>query len=97
MLPALLSSPRKIAAAINSVNITLAPDRPAFVTGLTLLIRCASKPRLRREVIVGSLLPSYDYLCEMVIELKVSKGYDPVVGQLLRYDLCMRKHHAEPP
>ncbi len=32
----------------------------------------------------------------VVIELKVSKGYDRVVGQLLRYLSWIKKHHAEP-
>jgi hypothetical protein len=32
----------------------------------------------------------------VVIELKVSKGYDRVVGQLLRYIGWIEKHHAEP-
>jgi endonuclease len=32
----------------------------------------------------------------VVIELKVSKGYDRVVGQLLRYMGWVEKHHAEP-
>ena len=32
----------------------------------------------------------------VVIELKVSKGYDRVVGQLLRYVNWIKKHHAEP-
>lgn len=32
----------------------------------------------------------------VVIELKVSKGYDRVVGQLLRYMAWMEHHHAEP-
>lgn len=32
----------------------------------------------------------------MVIELKVSKGYDRVVGQLLRYVSWIKKHQAEP-
>lgn len=32
----------------------------------------------------------------VVIELKVSKGYDRVVGQLLRYMNWIKKHHAEP-
>lgn len=32
----------------------------------------------------------------VVIELKVSKGYDRVVGQLLRYVSWIKKHHAEP-
>lgn len=32
----------------------------------------------------------------VVIELKVSKGYDRVVGQLLRYVNWIRRHHAEP-
>jgi len=31
----------------------------------------------------------------VVIELKVSKGYDRVVGQLLRYMAWIRKHQAE--
>ncbi|HEU4459744.1 MAG TPA: endonuclease NucS domain-containing protein [Methylibium sp.] len=31
-----------------------------------------------------------------VVELKVSKGYDRVVGQLLRYVNWIKKHHAEP-
>lgn len=30
-----------------------------------------------------------------MIELKVSKGYDRVVGQLLRYMSWIKKHHAE--
>jgi endonuclease len=33
----------------------------------------------------------------VVIELKVSRGYDRVVGQLLRYMAWIAKHHAEPP
>ena len=32
----------------------------------------------------------------VVIELKVSKGYDRVVGQLLRYMAWIEQHHAEP-
>lgn len=32
----------------------------------------------------------------VVIELKVSRGYDRVVGQLLRYMGWIQKHHAEP-
>lgn len=32
----------------------------------------------------------------MVIELKVSRGYDKVVGQLLRYMNWIKKNHAEP-
>lgn len=32
----------------------------------------------------------------VVIELKVSRGYDRVVGQLLRYMAWIRKHEAEP-
>lgn len=32
----------------------------------------------------------------MVIELKVSKGYDRVIGQLLRYMAWIEKNHAEP-
>jgi hypothetical protein len=32
----------------------------------------------------------------VVIELKVSKGYDRVVGQLLRYMGWIEQHHAEP-
>jgi len=32
----------------------------------------------------------------VVIELKVSKGYDRVVGQLLRYMAWVQKHQAEP-
>lgn len=32
----------------------------------------------------------------VVIELKVSRGYDRVVGQLLRYLAWVRKHQAEP-
>jgi hypothetical protein len=32
----------------------------------------------------------------VVIELKVSKGYDRVVGQLLRYVSWIKKSHAEP-
>jgi endonuclease len=31
----------------------------------------------------------------VVIELKVSRGYDRVVGQLLRYMAWIKKHHAE--
>ena len=31
----------------------------------------------------------------MVIELKVSRGYDRVVGQILRYMAWIRKNHAE--
>lgn len=32
----------------------------------------------------------------VVIELKVSKGYDRVIGQLLRYMAWIKLHHAEP-
>ena len=32
----------------------------------------------------------------VVVELKVSRGYDRVVGQLLRYMAWIVKHHAEP-
>lgn len=32
----------------------------------------------------------------VVIELKVSRGYDRVVGQLLRYIGWVKRHHAEP-
>ncbi len=32
----------------------------------------------------------------VVIELKVSRAYDKVVGQLLRYMGWIKKHHAEP-
>lgn len=32
----------------------------------------------------------------VVIELKVSRGYDRVIGQLLRYIGWIEKHHAEP-
>ena len=32
----------------------------------------------------------------VVIELKVSRGYDRVVGQLLRYMAWIEKHHADP-
>lgn len=32
----------------------------------------------------------------VVIELKVSRGYDRVVGQLLRYMGWIKKHHADP-
>lgn len=32
----------------------------------------------------------------MVIELKVSRGYDRVIGQLLRYMAWIEKNHAEP-
>jgi hypothetical protein len=32
----------------------------------------------------------------VVIELKVSRGYDRVVGQLLRYVAWVQKHHADP-
>lgn len=32
----------------------------------------------------------------VVVELKVSRGYDRVVGQLLRYMGWIQKHHAEP-
>ncbi len=32
----------------------------------------------------------------VVIELKVSRGYDRVVGQLLRYVAWIREHHADP-
>lgn len=37
-----------------------------------------------------------DPLGYVVIELKVSKGYDRVVGQLLRYVSWIKRHHAEP-
>jgi len=36
---------------------------------------------------------AYGYV---VIELKVSRGYDRVVGQLLRYIGWIRQHHADP-
>lgn len=31
----------------------------------------------------------------VVIELKVSRGYDRVIGQILRYMAWIRKNHAE--
>ncbi len=31
----------------------------------------------------------------IVIELKVSRGYDRVIGQLLRYMAWIKKNHAE--
>lgn len=34
--------------------------------------------------------------CLVVIELKVSKGYDRAVGQLLRYISWIKRHQAEP-
>ena|SRR6266850_4676445 len=33
---------------------------------------------------------------DVVVELKVSRGYDRVVGQLLRYMAWIAEHHAEP-
>lgn len=32
----------------------------------------------------------------VVVELKVSRGYDRVVGQILRYMAWVKQHHAEP-
>ena len=32
----------------------------------------------------------------VIIELKVSRGYDRVVGQLLRYMAWIEEHHADP-
>jgi endonuclease len=32
----------------------------------------------------------------VVIELKVSRGYDRVIGQLLRYMAWIKRHHADP-
>lgn len=37
--------------------------------------------------------PKNDYV---VIELKVSRGYDRTVGQLLRYMAWIEKHQADP-
>ena len=41
---------------------------------------------------VGDLEGDGNYV---VIELKVSRGYDRVVGQILRYISWIRRHHAE--
>jgi hypothetical protein len=46
-----------------------------------------------RRVDILALDDNSDYV---VIELKVSKGYDRVVGQILRYMAWIRKYHAEP-
>jgi hypothetical protein len=47
-----------------------------------------------RFVDILAVTPEKDYV---VIELKVSRGYDRVVGQLLRYMAWIAKNHAEPP
>jgi hypothetical protein len=46
-----------------------------------------------RYVDILAVDASGDYV---VVELKVSRGYDRVVGQLLRYTSWIAKHHAEP-
>jgi hypothetical protein len=46
-----------------------------------------------RFVDILAVTPEKDYV---VIELKVSRGYDRVVGQLLRYMAWIAKNHAEP-
>ena len=42
---------------------------------------------------VGDLEGDGNYV---VIELKVSRGYDRVVGQILRYISWIKRRHAEP-
>jgi hypothetical protein len=74
-----------------------------------MLFRNNSRIRscLRRAEINGMLICAFggrfiDILaldaqrCFVVIELKVSRGYDRVIGQLLRYMAWIEKHHAEP-
>ena len=46
-----------------------------------------------RRVDILALDSDHNYV---VIELKVSRGYDRVVGQLLRYVAWIRQHQAEP-
>ena len=46
-----------------------------------------------RRIDILAVDENKDYI---VIELKVSKGYDRVVGQLLRYISWIRKYQAEP-
>jgi hypothetical protein len=46
-----------------------------------------------RFVDILAITPEKDYV---VIELKVSRGYDRVVGQLLSYMAWIAKNHAEP-
>src|SRR5258708_19173474 len=46
-----------------------------------------------RFVDILAVTPEKDYV---VIELKVSRGYDRVVGQILRYMAWIAKNHAEP-
>lgn len=47
----------------------------------------------RRLIDILAVDPSGDFI---VIELKVSRGYDRVVGQLMRYMAWIRQNHAEP-
>jgi len=46
-----------------------------------------------RFIDILAVTPEGDYV---VVELKVSRGYDRVVGQLLRYMAWIAKNHAEP-
>ncbi len=75
----------------------LARNLPLLERGLRLYedegITGVEFPVGGRFVDILAVTPEKDYV---VIELKVSRGYDRVVGQLLRYMAWIAKNHAEP-
>jgi hypothetical protein len=75
----------------------LARNLPLLERGLRLYedegITGVEFPVGGRFVDILAVTPEKDYV---VIELKVSRGYDRVVGQLLRYMAWVAKNHAEP-
>jgi endonuclease len=74
----------------------LARNLPLLERGLRLYedegITGVEFPVGGRFVDILAVTPEKDYV---VIELKVSRGYDRVVGQLLRYMAWIAKNHAE--
>lgn len=75
----------------------LAGNLHALEPGLRLYqedgIRGIEFPVGQRFIDILAIDRNGDYV---VIELKVSKGYDKVIGQLLRYIGWIEEHHAEP-
>jgi hypothetical protein len=75
----------------------LAKNLPTLERGLRLYederITGVEFPVGGRHIDILAVTPEKEYV---VIELKVSRGYDRVVGQLLRYMAWIAKNHAEP-
>ena len=67
-------------------GLTLYRDEAAGITGVEF-------PVGGRFIDILALSENADFV---VIELKVSRGYDRVVGQLMRYMAWVRKHKAKP-